>query len=123
MTETQGAAMDRTGMLAAAMAGRCRETIRDSQKHNPRLPRSLHAGHLLWMCDQIERYAEEWSPTRLHRWLGFVQCALIANGMLDLHGAKEMFDKVKVAFGQDTEDLIDHLDPQSTFDLEIGGEG
>jgi len=59
----------------------------------------------------------------MNRWVGFIQCAMIANGMIDLAGAKEMFDGAKLAFGEPGEDLLDHLDPESSFAFEIGGEG
>jgi hypothetical protein len=41
----------------------------------------------------------------------------------DSKGAKAMFDKAKVARGEFSEDLLDHLDPGSVFELDIGGEG
>jgi hypothetical protein len=75
------------------------------------------------MCDKIEEHAEDGPATKLHRWIGFVQCAMLAHRMLDLDGAKAMFDEAKVAHGETSEDLLDHLDPTSSFELDIGGEG
>jgi len=46
-----------------------------------------------------------------------------ANRMLDLNAAKGMFDQAKNAHGAISEDLLDHLDPGSCFEFEIGGEG
>jgi hypothetical protein len=46
--------------------------------------------------------------------------------MLDLDGLKAMFDQAKAAHGEtseDLEDLIDHLDPTSSFEFDIGGQG
>jgi hypothetical protein len=34
-----------------------------------------------------------------------------------------MFDRAKVAFGELGDDFLDHLDPRSSFQLDIGGEG
>jgi hypothetical protein len=64
------------------------------------------------MCDNIQQHAEHWPSTKLHRWIGFVQAGMMANRMLDLDGAKAMFDKAKNAFGEIKEDhdLVDHLD-------------
>jgi hypothetical protein len=64
-------------------------------------------------------------PPKMHRWIGFVQAGMMANRMLDLDGAKAMVDKAKNAFGEIREDhdLGDHLDPQSSFEMDIGGQG
>jgi hypothetical protein len=48
---------------------------------------------------------------------------MIANRMIDLEGAKEMFDQAKHAFGESSRDVQDHLDPDQPFEIEIGGEG
>jgi hypothetical protein len=97
----------------------------ESCASNPDLPMSLQADHLRWMSEHIARHAEDWPATRLHRWIGFVQCGMMANGMLDLHEAKAMFTEIRNAYGGNGPDLvlIDHLDPTTDFELEIGGEG
>ena len=74
---------------------------------------------------KIEDHAENWPITKLHRWIGFVQGGMMANRILDLAGAKSMFDQAKIAHGgsgQD-QDLIDHLDLDSPFELDVGGQG
>jgi hypothetical protein len=50
---------------------------------------------------------------------------MIANLMLDLEGAKIMFNKVKEQYGAvgKDRDLLDHLDPMTSFEMEIGGQG
>ena len=48
---------------------------------------------------------------------------LIANRVIDLAEAKRMFDRAKVAYPESDEDLLDHLDPTSGFELDIGGLG
>ena len=42
-----------------------------------------------------------------------------------LAGAKAMFDEAKLAHGEpgQDQDLLDHLNPQSSFALDIGGQG
>jgi hypothetical protein len=50
---------------------------------------------------------------------------MMANGILDLAGTKKMFDSVKNEYlitGED-QDLTDHLDPDSSFGIDIGGQG
>jgi len=112
-------------MLIVAMAQRCKSMIGASEVTDCGLQKSLHPRRLLWMCEQVELHAGDWPETRLHRWIGFVQCGMMANRMLDLEGARSMFDDVKraVAAGGEDTDLIDHLDPDHPFELDIGGEG
>jgi hypothetical protein len=46
--------------------------------------------------------------------------------MLDLDELKGMFDEAKRAHGEasdNLEDLLDHLDPTNSFELDIGGQG
>lgn len=116
--------MNNTGLMIVAMAERCRDLIQRSDEGNCLLSPALQRHHLLWMCDRIEQHSENWPATRLHRWIGFVQSAMMANRMLDLEGAKRLFDKAKVAHAGhgDDNDLVDHLDPGSSFELDLGGE-
>ena len=118
--------MDTTHLLITAMAEECKRLILESDAPDLSLPKALHPKHLLWMCDQIEKHAEGWPATKLHRWIGFVQAAMLANRMLDLDGLKAMFDQAKAAHrdtSEDLENLIDHLDPTSSFEFDIGGQG
>ena len=117
--------MDNASLLVVAMAHKCKELIPKTKTTVVKLPQSLHPSHLLWMCNHIENHAEDWPTTKLHRWIGFVQCGMMANGMLDFDAAKAMFDDAKNAYGESDEDddLIDHLDPRSSFKLDIGGQG
>lgn len=118
--------METASSLIASMAAQCRSAIRNSNAVEVSgLPKALRPKHLLWMCKKIEQHAQDWSATRLHRWIGFVQCGMMANGMLDIGGAKAMFEHAKQTHGlcaQD-QDLIDHMDAQGSSEFEIGGEG
>jgi hypothetical protein len=109
----------------AAMAEKCRTLIEGHIVSRKDLPRAISPNHLLRMCDRIEKHTADWPDTKLHRWIGFVQCGMIANGILDLPGAKSMFDSVKNEYLKTSEDqdLTDHLDPESTFDIDVGGQG
>ena len=115
--------MHDTSPLIKAMAERCRATILKWPGPLPDLPQPLRPNHLGWMCDRVIRHSADWAVARLHRWIGFIQCGLLANGMLDLNGAKAMFDEAKAEHGEPDDDLLDHLDPASSFEFDIGGEG
>lgn len=115
--------MDSQAILVTAMAEQCRNRIQVGGHEATSLPKTLRPAHLSWMCRQIEKNAEHWPLTKLHRWLGFVECGMLANRIADLDEVREMFDNVKVAFGQPSEDLIDHLNVDSSFELDLGGQG
>ena len=115
--------MDNTSLLVVAMAEQCRSLIQESDKSVPGLPKALQPRHLLWMCDKVEEHAVEGPATTLHRWIGFIQGAMLAHRMLDLDGARAMFSEAKVAHGETSDDLTDHLDPENSFELDIGGQG
>jgi hypothetical protein len=117
--------MDETRFLIADMAAKCQFVIRGSNEEENSLPRALHPRHLLWMCEQIRKHAQDAPVTRLQRWLGFIQAGILANRMLDLLQIKAMFDEVKQSHSVSSEDqdLIDHLDVDSSFKLDLGGQG
>jgi hypothetical protein len=117
--------MQDRSVLIAAMAEKCRALIEASDIAGADLPEPLRSKHILWMCDQIEQHADDWPDTKLHRWIGFVQCAMMANRILDLDGTKAMFDPVKNAYRETCEDqdLTDHLNPNSPFEIDMGGQG
>jgi hypothetical protein len=120
-----GQNMESTNPAVAAMAEKCRTLIQESAVAGNDLQKALQPKHLLWMCDKIEQHAEDWPDTKLHRWIGFVQCAMMANRLLDLAGTKAMFDAIKNAYrpSADDQDLVDHLDPSSGFEVDLGGQG
>lgn len=109
--------------LIIAMAEKCKDVIQSCESVQVDQPAPLQPKHISWMCDEIARKANDWPATRAHRWIGFVQAAMIANHIIDLHRAKRMFDDVKNAYGKVDEDLLDHLDPDDSFEIELGGQG
>jgi hypothetical protein len=119
-------AVDQANLLVVAMAERCLKIIQDKLEDvRSGLPEPLRPKHLRWMCSLIVEHAEDWPAINLHRWIGFIQAGMIANLMLDLDGAKAMFNKIKEEYGSiaKDQDLIDHLDPQSSFKMDLGGQG
>lgn len=115
--------MDNTISIVASMAEQCRGLILESKSVDLDLPNALQPKHLVWICDKIIEHADDGPATKLHRWIGFVQCAMFAHRMLDAKGARAMLDQAKAAHGEANEDLVDHLDPASSFEFELGGEG
>ena len=115
--------MDNSNLLVVAMAEECRRIILQWHDDDPNLPKPLRRKHLERMCERIEKHSEDWPASRLHRWIGFIQCALIANRIIDLSEAKQMFDRVKVAYPEADADLLDHLDPTDSFEIDLGGPG
>jgi hypothetical protein len=118
--------VDQTNLLVRAMAEGCLEVIQNKPEDDRfGLPAPLRPKHLRWMCKMIVDHAENWPATKLNRWIGFVQSGMIANLMLDLDDAKAMFNKVKEQYGSIAKDhdLLDHLDPMTSFEMEIGGQG
>lgn len=110
-------------LLIVAMADKCREIISARGMTDAGQPRSLQPRHLEWMCREVVMRSNDWPASKIHRWIGFIQAAMIAGRMLDLHEVKAMFDEAKNAYGASDDDLLDHLDPGSGFRLEIGGQG
>ena len=115
--------MDDSDLLVVAMAQKCRGLIQEWETPDLDLPQALQPKHLLWLCNKIDEHAGNSPATRLHRWVGFIQGAMLAHRMLDFDGAKAMFDEAKISHGKASDDLLDHLDPNSSFKLDIGGQG
>ena len=115
--------MSNQSLLLQEMLDQCRLQVRRLPSAEIDTPVPFRRAHLCWMCDQLDAHLESWPETRLHRWIGFIQAALLANGVIDLEGLKSMFDHAKIAYGKMGEELFDHLNPDSTFELDIGGQG
>lgn len=105
-----------------AISDQCKASIESGSPSFPGLAKSLQPSHLAWMCYQIQKNVEKWPVTKLHRWLGFIQCGMIAQGILDLNGARIMYDKAQIEYGDTNDDLLDHLDPTNSFEVDLGGE-
>ena len=115
--------MSNSALLMHEMVDQCRRLIGHLSVCNSDLPIPLRREHPYWMREQLDKHIEIWPENKLQRWIGFIQGALLANGVLDLEDLKSMFDHAKIAYGALGEDLFDHLNPDSTFELDIGGQG
>lgn len=115
--------MENRELMIVAMAEKCGQLIGESKVTNPQLAPTLQPVHLIWMCSQIQKHVEHWSQARLHRWLGYIQAAMVAHGMIDHDKLKRMFDEAKVAYADVGEDWLDHLDRRSMYRMDIGGQG
>lgn len=54
--------------------------------------------YLIWMCREIIKGKEDydnWSDTKLHRWIGYIQGVLIARGFSTVTEERENYKSVK----------------------------
>lgn len=123
--------MDQVNLLAMAIAEEFVSVIdewRDGELRtqvphpdNSGVPKELRWDHLLWMCREIIKHADDWPATKLHRWIGFIHCGMMANGMMTLEESRAIVGKGKIAFSEgEDRDLADHHDPENPFQLDIG---
>jgi hypothetical protein len=118
-------AIDTSHPFIADIARQCRLLILECREFQPGLPEILQPKHLEWMCHQIENHSDGVPATKLHRWIGFVQAAMLAHRILDFDQLRTMIDTAKGSqrkVAEELEDLMDHLDPEVSFELDIGGE-
>ena len=78
----EGDAHGKESFLIVAMAEKCKRMLREWDEYDSRLPKALQQEHLVWMCNKIEEHSETGPATKLHRWIGFVQGAMLHTGYL-----------------------------------------
>ena len=113
-------------LVVVAIAAKCRRVIQVFDDFDSRLPDALQQEHLLRLCDWIEERAEDIPANKLHRWIGFVQGAMLAHRMLQFDDLRATAQKARLAdakANEESEDLLDHLDPTNSFEFDIGGQG
>ena len=113
-------------ILVVAIAAKCRRVIQVFDDFDSRLPDALQQEHLLRLCDWIEERAEDIPANKLHRWIGFVQGAMLAHRMVQFDDLRAMSKEAKTAHADASEelgDLLDHLDPTNSFEFDMGGQG
>lgn len=56
--------------------------------------------HLIYMCDQIIQHAgyvpKEWSVTKLHRWIGYIQGVMTTRGLTTVERERADYKELKV---------------------------
>jgi len=114
-------------LLAVEIAQHCKEALdaefdwdySETQPGN----RTVSRAHLLWMCEQIVDNADKWPASKLHRWAGFLQGYTVSCAITTIKKESEMVRAAKKHFLEEMDvDLKDHQDPESLFELELGGE-
>jgi len=115
--------MQQHELMMVAMAEKCGQLLQESQTTNATLATVLQPAHLQWMCGQLQKHAEHWPQAKQHRWLGYIQAGLVAHGIIDLPKVKSMFDDAKVAYSDACGDWLEHLDHESAYKVDIGGQG
>lgn len=114
--------MGRSTLLAMEAAQRCRDSLlklKDETYWDDGI-----LDHALTMCDDIETYCDCWSPTRLHRWLGFILGVLAARNVMTPGEQSALIRELLVAYPERSDsDLRYHNDPRHPFQLDLGGEG
>lgn len=77
---------------------------------------------LLEMCDRIARKADEWPDEKLFMRIGYVQGVMVSLNICGIKKIREIVHEAHLG-RQDYIDLLDHNDPDSPFNLELGGSG
>lgn len=65
------------------------ERVADGRYHQPNDP-GLSVEHLREMLKTMEDKRNEMSPAKMGRWLGWLQCAVVATTDLELEDMKEL---------------------------------
>lgn len=114
--------MEQSRILAIEVAEAWRETLEELAQEQDGQDEAVRCA--LSLCCNLERRAETWPESRLHRALGFVQGVLVARGVTSYADQLALINGLKVAYPEDTdEELQEHLDPKSPFQLDLGGPG
>lgn len=55
--------------------------------------------HLIWMCEQVVEHTgyvpREWSITKLHRWIGYIQGVMTARGFTTVERERQEYKDLK----------------------------
>ena len=103
------------------MVERCRTAIAASATSREVQP--VPPAHLTWMCDQLDENVDQWSAVKVARWIGFLQCALIADRILDARHVGVIFADARGGLHDARRDLLDRLAAEEPFEFDLGGEG
>jgi hypothetical protein len=93
-------------LLARNAATDCGRVIRESVEPEAVGPiepndEGTSPGHLIWMCQQVDANFDQWSSTRMHRWLGFIQGVMVAFQWTNLEHVKRSISAWKNTYPED----------------------
>jgi hypothetical protein len=54
--------------------------------------------HCIWMCERVRDNFDQWSPTMSHRWLGFIQGVMVANGWTTTKELRRIIRRLKQSY-------------------------
>ena len=109
-------------LLAVEIARHCEEIILEFKATLG--PGLLRTRHLLEMCEKIEKNADDWPVTKLHRWIGFIQGCLVMAGLTTIEKESQFVRETKQKITETVdEELKDHHDSDNHFELELGESG
>ncbi|MEX2171514.1 MAG: hypothetical protein WD851_19500 [Pirellulales bacterium] len=113
--------MNQWTLLALEAAQSCKDSLLELQGNLP----SMHdpiVDRALAMCLEIERHSEEWAPTRLHRWLGFVFGVMAARNIITISEQSALMRSLLIPYPEHPDlELADHHNPRVPFQLDFGG--
>lgn len=86
--------------MAIQYAGLLRESLWEHKSTDTEPAESnTSVYHLIWMCKQIIEHTgyvpKEWSITKLHRWIGYIQGVMIARGWTTVEQQRSDYKELK----------------------------
>lgn len=115
--------------LAIQIAERLEDQIKEWQDTfniDLEVEKVVHPDRLLTMIEKLIHKAEqdEWPDTKLHRWLGWIMGCMACHNIAGIEKLEQIVTSSKMCFGEKAdEELEAHHNPDSSFRLDIGGEG
>ena len=98
--------------IAICYAGLLKERLHEIKDTlPPEFTTSVH--HLIWMCKQIIEHTgyvpKEWSITKLHRWIGYIQGVMTARAFTTVeqerNDYRELKNKILAELGLESQDV------------------
>ena len=82
--------------------------------------------HIKWMTIQVQEHFDDpgWSICKLSRWNGIAMGCIVANMFASAQTTQEIVHRAKLSHGEQVDhDMIDHLDEDYPFELDLGSDG
>jgi len=114
--------MERSHVFGIEIANRLHDMIEDWLVSHEEANENDAVQNLLNVCNRIITKAEEWPDEKLFMRLGFIQGVMVSHGVCSLDMIRRVVNFIRERH-LDYVDLLDHNDPESPFNFELGGEG